>query len=74
VFIAACDALAVGIDSRPAALAVFAIAFVVFAGLYLTLLRRSGTFDDADFDFFERVLKLDRVPGYAVWARPLRHG
>lgn len=74
IFIAACDALAAGVDSRITALAVLAIAFVVFAGLYLTLLRRSGAFDADDFEFFERVLKLDRVPGYTVWARPLRHG
>ncbi len=73
-FILACDALAAGVDSRGVALGILAVAFIVFAGLYLTLLRRSGTFDDADFDFFERVLKLDRVPGYTVWARPLRHG
>jgi O-antigen/teichoic acid export membrane protein len=73
-FIAACDALSAGIDSRAAALAVVAVAFIVFSGLYLTLLRRSGTFDAADFDFFERVLKLNRVPGYTLWARPLRQG
>ena len=74
IFIVACDVLAAGVETRLAAFSILVIAFVVFSGLYLTLVRRTGAFDDADLDFFERVLRLDRVPGYAVWARPLRHG
>jgi hypothetical protein len=74
VFVVACDALAVSVTSRLVALAAIAAAVVVFTGLYLTLLRRFGSFDAADLDFFERVLRLNRVPGYAVWSRPLRHG
>jgi len=74
IFIVGCDALASDVASRFSALAVVAVSFIVFTGLYLTLVRRMGTFDEADLDFFERVLRLNRVPGYMVWARPLRHG
>jgi hypothetical protein len=31
-------------------------------------------FDASDLDFLANVLKLRRVPGFAAWARPLRHG
>lgn len=73
-FVVACDALSFGVDTRVGALAVLLAALTVFVGLYLTLLRRTAFFDAADLHFFEKVLKLNRVPGYAAWTRPLRQG
>lgn len=74
VFIAACDALTAGGTSRLVAAGVLLSALPIFTGLYLTLLRRQSCFDTADMDFLGNVLKLRRVPGFAAWARPVRHG
>jgi len=72
LLIAACDALSSGVASRAVAAGILAVVSPVFAGLYLALLRLQANFDAADLDFFENVLNLRRVPGFAAWARPLR--
>jgi O-antigen/teichoic acid export membrane protein len=71
---AACDIVSAGINSRVAAAGILIAATPIFAGLYLAMLRRQSSFDDADLDFLGNVLQLRRVPGFSAWSRPLRHG
>jgi len=72
ILVTVCDALSSGVTSRAAAAGILAMAAPIFAGLYLALLRLQANFDASDLDFFENVLKLRRIPGFAAWARPLR--
>jgi len=74
VLIVACDLLAQDVVSRTVALGILVAALPIFSGLYLTLLRMQRYFDAADLDFLGNVLQLRRLPGFAAWARPLRHG
>ncbi len=74
VFIVACDGLSSSVHTRVVAAGVLVVALLIFTGIYLALLRLQRCFDAADFDFLQNVLKLGRLPGFAAWARPIRHG
>jgi len=73
-FVVACDVMATGLLNRFEALWLLAAVLVIFTGLYLTLLRRTSFFEPDDFDFFERTLHLNHLPGYSILAGPVRQG
>jgi hypothetical protein len=73
-FVVACDLMSVGLLNRFEALWLLAAMLVIFSGLYLTLLKRTSFFGADDFDFFERTLHLNHLPGYSFLARPVRQG
>ncbi|MCP4643294.1 MAG: oligosaccharide flippase family protein [bacterium] len=69
----AADVLTTGIFgfgvAGPALLACAAL----FGLLYAVLIRFTPFFDAFDIDFLEEALYLDRVPGFRLWARRIRH-
>lgn len=69
---AAADWAGMGLQGRPANLAVAAVAGGVLLATYLALLRRTPFIDSTDLDFFDEVLRLDRAPGYRWWTRAIR--
>lgn len=74
LFCVASEGLAWKLASRWESLAAVAVVLVVFSALYLAMLRRTLFFDAEDLEFFDDTLRLNRVPGYAAWTKPMREG
>lgn len=45
---------------------------ILFALSYLGLIRWFAFFDAGDIRFFGETLRLDRLPGFSTWSRPMR--
>ncbi len=72
VFCGAGDVLMASWDGRWANLAASAAAASVFGVSYMLGLRHTPFLSSLDMDILDNTLHLTRLPGYAMWSRPLR--
>ncbi len=70
----ACNVIFPETASRMVSGGVLTLAGTLSLALYLAALRLTPIFDTRDFAFLDSTLRLDRVPGFRAWSRPMRQG